>query len=215
MFVRGQRPASSPPRTVAGTTLSRREERPGVNSEPLLMPRVKWRWLFGGVIATAVLVSILLWSRGRVPGPEAPSPLSPPVSPGPTRAVPIDLPTTPPGLDRELAKDYQRALVAQGLRITALAVTDRRATGGARRADIVYRTAAGTLAAVRAELVRIVSPGANPKLALDQITVRATRADGTVLGTVTVSVTDLGRWLKAQMSDDEFYATWAVRGFSR
>lgn len=193
----------------------------------LLMPRVKWQWLFGGAIATATVI-ILILSHGQVPEPEGPSPSSPPVgavqtpstqppvSPDPTPAVPIDLPTTPPGLDRELAGDYQRALVAQGFRITALTVTDRRAAGGARRADIVYRTAAaGTLAAVRPELVRILSPGANPKLALDQITVRATRADGTVLGAVTVSVTNLDRWLKAQIGDDEFYGTWAVRGFSR
>ena len=192
------------------------------------MSRKRWHWLFGGAAAAVALVIILFLSRGRVPEPEAPSPpgqqvrqpspgFPPPVSAGPTPgAVPIDLPTTPPGLDRELAGDYQRALAAQGLRITALAITDRRAAGGARRADIVYRTAAaGTLAAVRPELVRILSPGANPKLALDLITVRATRADGTVLGTVTVSVTDLDRWLKGQSGDDEFYATWTVRGFSR
>ncbi len=100
--------------------------------------------------------------------------------------------------------------------MVTLAISDRRASGGARRADIVYRiAAAGTLTAVRPALIRILAPGANPKLALDQITVRATRPNGTILGTVTVSVADLDRWLKAQMSDDEFYATWTVCGFSR
>ncbi len=191
------------------------------------MPRVTWQWLLGGAVGTAAVVIGLLLSQGRVsgpggPGPEGPAPSGPQVSgersPSgrPTGGIPIDLPTTPPGLDRELAGDYQRALVAHGLRVTALAITDRRASGGIRRADIVYRTAAtGTLAAVRPELVRIISPGANPKLALDQITVRAARADGRILGSVTVSVVDLDRWLKAQMGDDEFYAAWIVRGFSR
>jgi hypothetical protein len=108
-----------------------------------------------------------------------------------------------------LARTYQRALTGQGFRIGALTISDRRATGGVRRAEIIYRAAAGgTVASLRPDLVRILSPGANPKLALDQITVRATGPGGAVIATVTVAVTDLDRWLKAQITDDQFFATW-------
>ncbi len=181
-------------------------------------------------MVVALLVSSVLM-RDRAPRPAAPpssnrpSPRvsTSPATPAPAGqppavepSVPIDLPTTPPGLDRELAGDYQRALTAQGFRITTLIITDHRATGGVRRADIVYRTAAGgTVGALRPELVRLLSPGANPKLALDQITVRATKPTGTVIATVAVAVADLDRWLKAQITDDEFYASWTLRNRSR
>lgn len=195
------------------------------------MPRFGWKGLLAaGVVALALLISSLLM-RGRTPGPTVPAfsdqpspaaPTSPPPPapagqpPSPEPPVPVDLPTTPPGLDRELAGDYQRALRAQGFRITTLTITDHRATGGVRRANIVYRTAGGgTVAALRPELVRLLSPGANPKLALDQITVRAIGSAGAVIVTVTAAVADLDRWLKAQVTDDEFYASWTVRSPSR
>ena len=50
-----------------------------------------------------------------------------------------------------------------------------------------------------------------PRLALDLITVRAARADGTIAATISVTVPDIDRWLKAQITDDEFYRTWTVR----
>ncbi len=192
------------------------------------MSRGTRTWLFAAaaVLAIVALVLMLMQSRGPqraapAPGATAPAPAAasptprmPPPIPEPP--VPMNLPTAEPGLDQALARDYQRALVAQGIRVTALAITDRRASGGVRRADIVYRTAtAGTLAALRPEVIRILSPGANPRLALDQITVRAFRPTGTLLGTITVAVADLDRWLKAQISDEEFTATWTVRGLSR
>ncbi|MDR7481073.1 MAG: hypothetical protein QN183_09225 [Armatimonadota bacterium] len=114
--------------------------------------------------------------------------------------------------DSALAGDYRRALEAQGFRVLALAITDRRATGGARRADIVYVTrAGGTAAALRPEVARVAAPGANPRLALDLITVRAVRPNGSIVLTVTMAVPHLDRWLHAQLSDAEFYRTWTIR----
>lgn len=114
--------------------------------------------------------------------------------------------------DEALAGDYRRALEAQGFRVLALAITDRRATGGARRADVVYVTrTSGTLAALRPEIARVAAPGANPRLALDLITVRAARSGGRIVLTVTMAVPLLDRWLHAQLSDAEFYQTWTVR----
>jgi hypothetical protein len=108
-----------------------------------------------------------------------------------------------------LAADYRKALEGQGFRIGALTIVDTRAGGGMRRAQIVYRTGAGsTLAALRPEIIRMISPGANPRLALDQIIVRATRPDGAPIVAVTITVADLDRWLKTQITDPEFYARW-------
>ncbi|MGQ0568481.1 MAG: hypothetical protein ACT4P5_02960 [Armatimonadota bacterium] len=122
-----------------------------------------------------------------------------------------DMPAPAPSLDRALAWDYHKALAAQGVRVTALAIIDTRARGGIRRADIVYKSATnGTLPALRPEVIRILGPGSNPKLALDQIVVRATGPTGTVVATITVVVADLDRWLKTQISDDEFYNRWVV-----
>lgn len=124
-----------------------------------------------------------------------------------------DMPTPAPGLDRALARDYQKALAAQGVRVSALAIIDTRARGGIRWADIAYKTATnGTLPALRPEVVRILGPGSNPKLGLDQIVVKATGPTGKVVATITVVVADLDRWLKTQISDDEFYNRWVVRG---
>lgn len=184
------------------------------------MFRVTRAWLFAAAALLTVVVITLVLMQDRAPR-EAPAPgaaSSAPAtaSPAPEPPVPMNLPTAESGLDEELARDYQRALVAQGIKVTALAITDRRASGGVRRADIVYRTAtAGTLPALRPEVIRILSPGANPRMALDQITVRAFRPNGTLLASITVAVADLDRWLKAQISDDEFTATWTVRGLSR
>lgn len=125
-------------------------------------------------------------------------------------AVPAALPTTPPGLDRRLADDYKSALSKQGFQIVSLVITDTRSTRGLRRAEIVYRTRGATLSAVRREVVRLLGPGANPRLALDQIAVRPLRSNGAPLGTITVSVVDLDRWLKAQMTDAEFYGRWTL-----
>jgi hypothetical protein len=144
-------------------------------------------------------------SAPRTPTPTTGTPAADP-------AVPIDLPTPPPGLDRALAADLRRALEGQGFRITGLTIVDTRATGGIRRAEIVYRTATdGSLEALRPEIVRILGPSVNPKLALDQIAVRPVRASGTAVATVTVTVVDADRWLKAQMSDADFYRRWTVR----
>jgi hypothetical protein len=116
-----------------------------------------------------------------------------------------------PELDRELSAAYKKALETQGLKILGLAITDRRSTGGARRADILYRTTTdGRLVSLRPEIVRIVSPGANPKLALDTITVRAALPSGRIAATVAVTVPEVDRWLKSQMSDQEFYGRWVV-----
>lgn len=129
--------------------------------------------------------------------------------------VPTVLPTTPPGLDRRLADDYRRALARQGFQIVSLIITDTRAARGLRRAEITYRTGGASLSAVRPEVVRLLGPGANPRLALDQIVVRPIRANGSPLGVITVSVADLDRWLKAQMPDAEFYSRWALTGPGR
>ena len=116
------------------------------------------------------------------------------------------------GLDDVLASDYRRALEAQGFRVLALAITDRRATGGARRADVVYLTRTdGTPAALRREIARIAAPGANPRLALDQITVRAARPTGRIALAVTIAVPHLDSWLRGQLDDAAFYRTWAVQ----
>jgi hypothetical protein len=135
-------------------------------------------------------------------------------SPAASRAepvVPIDLPTPAPGLDRALAADYRGALAGQGFRVAALTIIDTRAAAGVRRAEIIYRTTTGrTLETLRSEIVRVVSPGANPKLALDQITVRATTPAGAPIVTVTITVADLDRWLKTAISDAEFYHGWTV-----
>lgn len=151
------------------------------------------------------------------PGTAAPAaPRTPAPRAAPEPEVPEDLPTPPPGLDRELASDYKEALARQGIPVTSLEITDTRATGGARRAEIAYRTAAGpSMAALRPEIVRILGPGANPRLALDQITVRAIGPQGKVVASVTVSVPDLDRWLRAQIGDGEFYSRWTVRGPAR
>ena len=116
------------------------------------------------------------------------------------------------GLDDVLASDYRRALEARGFRVLALAITDRRATGGARRADVVYLTQTdGTPAALRREIARIAAPGANPRLALDQITVRAARPTGRIALAVTIAVPHLDSWLRGQLDDAAFYRTWAVQ----
>lgn len=149
--------------------------------------------------------------------PPTPAPRAAPATPVvPEPAVPEVIPTPPPGLDQELARDYKEALARQGIPITSLEITDTRATGGARRAEIAYRTAAGqSMAALRPEIVRILGPGANPRLALDQITVLAVGPQGKVVASVTVSVPDLDRWLRAQIGDGEFYSRWTVRGPAR
>lgn len=133
----------------------------------------------------------------------------------PEPVVPAAIPTPPPGLDRRLAEDYRRALINQGFRIVSLIITDTRQVRGSRRAEIVYRTGSANLFAVRREAVRILGPGANPRLALDHIVIRPIRRDGAPLGTITVTVADLDRWLKAQMSDAEFYSRWALTGPGR
>jgi hypothetical protein len=151
------------------------------------------------------------------PGPDVPAaPQAPTPGAAPEPDVPVDLPTPAPGLDRELAGDYREALTKQGINIVSLEIADARATGGARRAEIAYRTGAGPgIAALRPEIVRILGPGANPRLALDQITVRAVGRGGAVVASVTVSVPDLDRWLRAQITDEEFYSRWVVGGSKR
>ncbi len=130
--------------------------------------------------------------------------------------VPLEVPTPQPGLDRALADDYRRALASQGFQVISLVITDRRAAGGVRRAEIVYRTrTGGTLSALKPEVVRVIAPAANPRLALDLVAVQAIRRDGSVAATITVPVAVLDRWLKAQINDDEFFGRWAVRGGSR
>lgn len=179
----------------------------------------RWGWLV--LLAAVVLVLVAVRrvpprdTQAPVGGAPAPSATSqaPGASPqAPDPAVPVAIPTGEPGLDRALARDYRKALEAQRIKVTALAITDRRATRGSRRADIVYQTStSGTLDALRPEIARILGPGASPRLALDLITVRAARADGTIAATISVTVPDIDRWLRAQISDDEFYRTWTVR----
>ncbi len=177
----------------------------------------RWGWL---VLLAAVALVLVAVRRvppretqapvGGTPAPSAQTPAAGPQAPDPP--VPVTLPTGEPDLDRALARDYRKALEAQRIKVTALAITDRRATRGSRRADIVYQTStSGTLDALRPEIARILGPGASPRLALDLITVRAARADGTIAATISVAVPDIDRWLKAQITDDEFYRTWTVR----
>jgi hypothetical protein len=115
-----------------------------------------------------------------------------------------------PDLDRLLAEDYQRALTRQGFQIVSLRIADTRAVRGVRRAEITYRTRGTSMRAIRPEVVRLLAPGANPRLALDHITIRPLGPGGRPLGVITVAVADLDRWLKAQTSDDEFYSRWTV-----
>lgn len=178
------------------------------------------------VVALAVAVVAGVAYLRFVRGPGAPD-LSPLVNRGPSAASPAGPPAgstaapaspaarTPasdePALDRELSASYRRALERQGLKVLGLAITDRRSAGGARRADILYRTATdGRLASLRPEIVRIVSPGANPQLALDTITVRAALPSGRIAATIAVTVPEVDRWLKTQMTDEEFYGRWVV-----
>lgn len=133
-----------------------------------------------------------------------------PRQPEPT--VPVSVPTAEPELDRQLAQGYRKALEAQGLKITALAITDRRQAGGARRADIVYRPAtAGGLDALRPEIAKILGAGTSSRLALDIVTVRAVRANGKVIATVSAGIPDIERWLRKQSNDEDFYRSWTVR----
>ena len=119
----------------------------------------------------------------------------------------------PPSLDQELAQDYQNALVRQGVRVSSLIIVDSRAQGGARRAEIIYRTSTnGTLAAIRLEIVRLLGPSANPRLALDQAFFFPTKTGTTAIGRVIVVVPDYERWLRNEISDEEFYGRWTVRG---
>ena len=146
-------------------------------------------------------------------GPNAPQAGAPTTGASPPGAPSVPQRSSPdePELDRELSAAYKKALETQGLKILGLAITDRRSTGGARRADILYRTATdGRLVSMRPEIVRILSPGANPKLALDTITVRAALPSGRIAATVAVTVPEVDRWLKSQMSDAEFYGRWVV-----
>jgi hypothetical protein len=182
-------------------------------------------WMIAGA-AVAVLIVAVYLRLGRAPGspdlsplvnrgqPTAPgSPARPMASPTPGAQAP---PSPEPGLDQELSVIYRKALEGQGIRVLGLAITDQRARGGARRADILYQTTTdGRIASLRPEIVRIISPGANPQLALDTITVRAAKSNGIVTVAVSVTVPEVDRWLKGQMPDDEFYARWIVRVPSR
>lgn len=178
------------------------------------MPR--WVWL---LLAAGLAVVLFTGVRRQAP-PDiprqtlAPTP-SGPAPAGPARAdptVPSSLPTTEPDLDRELAQGYRKLLEGQGFKIIALAITDRRRTGGARRADIVYQTAlSGRFEALRPEVARIFGAGTSSRLALDIITVRAVQAKGKVAATVSAGIPDIERWLRKLATDEEFYRTWVVR----
>jgi hypothetical protein len=177
------------------------------------------RGALAAALGLAVLAGILYVRAGggrRMPPPPAspppvPTAAMPKPAPRADPTVPEDLPTPAPGLDRQLAADYRKALRAQGIEVASLTIVDRRASGGARQAEIVYRTATdGSIAALRPEIARIVSPGANPRLALDRIVVKPIRTAGP-LAVVTVGVADLDRWLKAQLDDAQFYARWSVQ----
>ncbi|MGH2404102.1 MAG: hypothetical protein ACRDGN_06490 [bacterium] len=178
------------------------------------MPRWVWLLLAAG-LAVALFTAVRGWPPRGGPTPTlAPTPsgtgLAGPPRPEPT--VPASLPTAEPELDRQLAQGYRKLLEAQGLKITALAITDRRQTGGARRADIVYQTAtAGTLKALRAEIARILGAGTSSRLALDIVTVRAVNASGKVVATVSAGIPDIERWLRKQSTDEDFYRAWIVR----
>jgi hypothetical protein len=177
------------------------------------------------VVGLAVVIVAAAGYARFVRAPGAPS-LSPPVYHPGSSAPPAAAPSGPPpaagtppqassseepALDRELSATYRRALERQGLTILGLAITDRRGVGGARRADILYRTATdGRLASLRPEIVRILGPGTNPQLALDTITVRAALAGGRIAATIAVTVPEVDRWLRSQMTDEEFYGRWVV-----
>lgn len=178
------------------------------------MPR--WVWLLLAAGLAVVLFTVV--RRQAPPDIQRPTVAPTPPSPapvGPARAeptVPSSLPTTEPDLDRELAQGYRKLLEGQGFKVIALAITDRRKTGGARRADIVYQTSiSGRFDALRPEIGRIFGAGTSSRLALDIITVRAIQPNGKVVATVSVGIPDIERWLRKQSSDDEFYRTWTVR----
>ena len=160
--------------------------------------------------------SVELVTATPAPATAVPPLALPAATPTPEPAVPVDLPTPAPGLDRALTADYRRALTTHGHKVLGLTIVDTRATGGARRAEIVYKTTTdGSMKALRPEVARIISPGANPRLALDQIVVRPARPNGTSIMAITISVMELDRWLKAQTTDEEFYASWTVRQGAR
>lgn len=178
------------------------------------MPR--WVWL---LVAAGLAVALFTIVR-RTPPPNtppqavapAPSTPAPAGSPGGEPTVPSSLPTAEPELDRELAQGYRKLLEGQGVKVTALAITDRRKTGGARRADIVYRTAiSGGFDALRPEIARILGAGTSSRLALDIITVRAVKPNGRVVATVSAGIPDIERWLRKLSSDEDFYRAWTVR----
>lgn len=177
------------------------------------------------IIVTLAVVAVVVVAYQRfirTPGPDL-SPLVNRGQPSASPAVPRapGAPASPPApqvsssdepeLDRELSATYKKALEGQGLKILGLAITDRRTRGGARRADILYRTRTdGRLVSLRPEIVRILGPGANPQLALDTITVRAALPNGRIAATVAVTVPEVDRWLKSQMTDEEFYGRWIM-----
>ncbi|MDR7420588.1 MAG: hypothetical protein QN178_16945 [Armatimonadota bacterium] len=172
------------------------------------------------VVSLATALGLLAWAylrdsnrgTGHSAAPlQGPPSVPAPGAPAAEPVVPVDLPTPAPGLDRALAADFRKALEGQGVRVAALTITDTRATGGVRRVEIVYRTTTGrTLGALRTEIVRVAGPGANPRLALDQIAVRATTPSGKPIAAVVITVADLDRWLKAEMTDVEFYSRWTA-----
>ena len=184
---------------------------------------VNWSTRIVGALAV-VAVAVVGYQRFiKAPGSPDLSPLvdrglpsaSPavPRAPGAPASPPVPHASSPdePELDRELSATYRKALEGQGFKILGLAITDRRARGGARRADILYRTTTdGRLVSLRPEIVRILGPGANPQLALDTITVRAALPSGRIAATVAVTVPEVDRWLKTQMTDEEFYGRWIV-----
>lgn len=189
---------------------------------PRRSDRRRWWWAAAAAGAAAAILAVVLAAGLQRPqtstttvAPGTPGAAAAPAEPAaPTEpAVPVDIPTPDPDLDRALARDYRKALEAQGLRIAALTITDTRASGGARVVEITYRPAqARSLAALRPEVVRVLGPAANPRLALDQATVRLTDARGTVVATIQVSVPDVDRWLRTQLADDDFYRRWTVTG---
>ncbi len=183
----------------------------------------RWVWLLLAAGLAVVLFTLVRGGSLREAGsPQggAPTPAStapaPAGSPRPEPTVPISVPTAEPELDRQLAQGYRKLLESQGLKVTAVAITDRRQAGGARRADIVYQTAtAGGFDALRPEIAKILGAGTSSRLALDIVTVRAARATGKVVATVSAGIPDIERWLRKQATDDEFYRTWTVRTPSR
>jgi hypothetical protein len=177
---------------------------------------VNWSTRIVGALAV-VAVAVVGYQRFiKTPGSPDLSPLINRGRPSASPAVPRapGAPASPshePELDRELSTTYKKALEGQGFKILGLAITDRRARGGARRADILYRTTTdGRVVSLRPEIVRILGPGANPQLALDTITVRAALPSGRIAATVAVTVPEVDRWLKGQMTDEGFYGRWIV-----